>query len=154
MRVEISATAKVPVRAAYEAFTNFETMPLWSRSTKAVKVLERQGDTVSLQVTDARSGAVGTRRLKLMASGGVESKSETRFTQTKMLVEFTEVPEGTMIRATLDVNVKGAWRRILTTRGRDEVEPSARQELTAFVKYIEGLPRNEFPGGREGHLLS
>jgi uncharacterized membrane protein len=147
LRVEISATAKVPVRAAYEAFTNFETMPLWSRSSKAVKVLERQGDTVSLQVTDARSGAVGTRKLKLTPPGGVESESDTRFTHTKMLVEFTEVPEGTMIRATLDVNVRGAWSRILTTRGRDEVEPSARQELTAFVSYIEALSRKDVTGG-------
>lgn len=147
MRVEISATAKVPVKTAYDAFTNFETMPLWSRSSKAVKVLERQGNTVSLQVTDARSGTVGTRRLKLNPPGGVVSESETRFTHTEMMVEFTEVPQGTMIRATLDVHVKGAWSRILTTRGRDEVEPSARQELSAFVNYIEALPREDVPAG-------
>ena len=127
------------MKVAYEAFTNFETMPLWSRTSKAVRVLERQGDTVSLQVTDSRSGTVGTRRLKLTPPGSVESESETRFTRTKMMVEFREVPEGTMITATLEVRVKGGWSRVLTTRGRDEVEPSARQELTAFVNYAEAL---------------
>jgi hypothetical protein len=144
LHFEISATARVPREAVYSAYTDFASMPKWSKNSSGARISRQQGDIVYVHFESARKGAVsGERRLRLLPPGRVESETETRFTRTRMIVEFKEVPEGTQVTATLDVRVKGTWGRLFTTRGKDEIEPPAREELAAFVKYVEGLNMGE-----------
>jgi hypothetical protein len=55
-------------------------------------------------------------------------------------VKFEEVPEGTRVTASLDVQIKGRWSWVLKTQGKAEAESSATKELNSFARYVEGLP--------------
>ncbi|HUI86564.1 MAG TPA: SRPBCC family protein [Nitrososphaerales archaeon] len=142
MHLEVSLTAKVPREKAYKAYTDFESMPKWWTPLASVKVTKREGDTVHLDIEGVSGGRRRNvpRTVQLSPPCLVESESETRFTKTKRSVMFEEVPEGTRITAKLDVKVRGAWARVLTTRDSDETESSALEELAAFTNYVEGLP--------------
>ena len=83
--------------------------------------------------------------MKLFPSERVESEGETRLTRTRSVVRFDEVPEGTRITASLDVEVKGRWSWIFKTQGKAEAESSAMEELSSFAKYVEGAPGSTDP---------
>jgi len=138
---EASVVVKATLETTYQAYTEFESMPKWSKQASSVRILKREGDTIQLEVETA-SGAGGRRvvsELRLHPLGSVESEGETRFTRTKRVVSFAEVPGGTKVTALLDVNVKGNWGWILRTRGKTEAESSASDELASFARYVEGL---------------
>ncbi|MGA2199072.1 MAG: SRPBCC family protein [Nitrososphaerales archaeon] len=140
MHLEASITVSAPRRKVYAAYTDFESMPKWAKELTAVRITKREGDTVFLEsegVLGARQGAV--RRLRLSQPSTVECESETKFTRTKRTIAFEEAPEGTKVTATLDVQVKRPWGKILSTREADEFEPSVQEELTSFARYVEDL---------------
>ena len=140
MRYEASLVVKVPRDKAYSAYTDFESMPKWSKQKLEVKVSRREGDAVYLEGTSGTQGRKKARELRLFPPERVESEGETRFTRTKSVVTFGEVPEGTRVTASLEVRFKGRWSWILRTRGRTEAESSALEELASFAKYAEALP--------------
>ena len=142
MLFEVSLIAKAPRDRVYAAYVDFESMPKWSHQVATVRISKREGDTVFLESVDAsgRRNREVPRTVRLFPPFKVQSESETRFTSTKATVTFEDVQEGCKVTAAMVVEVKGAWARILTTRGRDEVEPRALEELTSFVRYAEGLP--------------
>ena len=138
---EASVVVKATLETTYLAYTEFGSMPKWSKQASSVRILKREGDTVQLEVETA-SGAGGRKavsELRLHPPGSVESEGETRFTRTKRVVSFAEVPGGTRVTASLDVNVKGNWGWILRTRGKTEAESAASDELASFARYVEGL---------------
>jgi uncharacterized membrane protein len=142
MHVEVSIVIRAALDKVYSAYTDFESMPKWSKQLTTVKVAKREGDAVYLEVGGVPDGKQrrAARKLRLLQSNRIESESETRFTRTKRTVMFDEVPEGTKVTAMLNVQVKGAWAKIFTTRGsKDEVESSALEELNAFARYVEGV---------------
>lgn len=142
MHFEAAITVKAPRERVYAAYTDFGSMPKWSGQLSEVKITRREGDTIQLEAVGLSGGRgrTATRTMRLVPPTRVESHSETRFTRTKRAVLFEEVPEGTRVTAMADVDVKGLWSKILTTKGQDEVEPSAMQELAAFARYVESLP--------------
>jgi uncharacterized membrane protein len=142
MHVEVSLTIRAARDEVYAAYTDFESMPKWSKQLTTVTVAKRDGDAVYLEVEGVSHGKQrrSARKLRLLPSNKIESESETRFTRTKRIVTFDEVPEGTKVTAMLDVQVKGAWAKILTTRGsEEEVESSALEELSALARYVESV---------------
>ena len=139
MRFEVSLIIRVPRDKAYSAYTDFEATPRWSRQKHGVKVSRREGDTVYLEGTSGQGGSQRAREMKLFPPERVESEGETRFARTRSVVRFEEVPEGTRVSASLDVQIKGRWSWILKTRGKAEAESSAIEELNSFARYVESL---------------
>jgi uncharacterized membrane protein len=137
MHYEVSLVVKVPLEKAYFAYTDFEAAPKWSREQGAVRVSRREGDTVYIEGKDGNRRTV--RQIKLFPQQRVESEGETRFSRKKSTVTFEEVPEGTRVTASLELEIKGRWAWVLRTRGKAEVESSALEELTSFARYVEGL---------------
>jgi uncharacterized membrane protein len=144
LRLEVSHVVKAPPEKVYAAYTNFEAMPKWSKHLSSVRVTKREGDTVYLESegvssTGRQRKTFGT--LRLLPLTRVESDSETRYTRSKRTVAFETVPEGagTKVTATLDVQVKGLWAKVLSTRvSKDEAETSAMEELLSFARFVEG----------------
>jgi uncharacterized membrane protein len=141
MHCEASLIIKVPLEEAYAAYTDFESMPKWSKQISALRVLGREEGRVRLEFQSA-SGAPGrttVSELRLVPGEKVESEGETRFTRTRRVVSFARVPEGTKVTASQDVSMKGKWGWILKPRGRAEAEASASTELSSFAGYVENL---------------
>jgi len=131
---EAAVFVRVPRAKAYEAYTDFESMPKWSRDKREVKA-SREGNTVHLK----RASGEESRALSLFPPERVESAGETRITRIRSVVTFDEAPEGTRVTASMDVQLKGRWSWIFKTRGRSEAESSAMEELNSFARYVEGL---------------
>jgi len=143
VHAEASFIVKASLETAYQAYTDFESMPKWSKQASSVRIIRKEGDSVQLEVEAASKGrahkVVSELRLRPMES--VESEGETRFTRTKRTVSFTACPEGTKVTASLDVNMKGSWGWIFRTHPRADAEASATEELASFANYVEGLCR-------------
>lgn len=142
MHVEVSKVVKAPREKVFAAYTDFESMPRWSKQVTAVRVVGREGSTVRMESESPSGGCsrVSTAKLTLSPPDGVETEGETRFTRTKRTVRFEEVPEGTRVTAVQDVRVKGVWAWVFATGGRGLAESSAREGLESFAGYAESLP--------------
>ena len=142
MHVEVSYVVKAPREKVYAAYTDFETWPKWSKQTTSVRVVEREGRTVSVESETLSGGRPRTTVVKLTFSppDEVGTEGETRLTRTKRMVRFENAPDGTKVTAVLDVQVKGLWASIFAPRGKDEAESSAREGLKSFAEYVESLP--------------
>ena len=103
MRFEASLVVRVPRDKVYSAYADFEAMPKWSRQTRAVTLVKRERDVVYLETALAGGGRKTAREMRLFPPERVESEGETRFTRAKSVVRFEEVPEGTKVVASLDV---------------------------------------------------
>jgi len=140
MHFEVSLVVKVPRTKAYSSYTDFEAIPRWSKDKHEVKAARREGNTVYIERTPGSGAIHGARAMRLFPPERVESEGETRFTRTRSVVRFEEVPEGTRITASLDVELKGRWSWVFKTQGKAEAESSAMAELSSFAKYVEGAP--------------
>jgi len=138
MHFEVSLVIRVPPAKVYSSYTDFESMPRWSKDKHEVRVARREGNTVFLERTSGIGARRGAREMKLFPPERIESEGETRLTRTRSVVRFDEVPEGTRITASLDVELKGRWSWIFKTQGKEEAESSAMEELSSFAKYVEG----------------
>jgi uncharacterized protein YndB with AHSA1/START domain len=142
LHVEVSYVAKAQREKVYAAYTDFEAWPKWSRQATTVRVVRREGGTVSIESETVSGGRprITVAKLTLSPPEGVETEGETRLTRTRRTVRFEDVPEGTKVTAALDVRVKGPWAWIFTPRGKDEAESFAREGLRSFAEYVESLP--------------
>jgi uncharacterized membrane protein len=140
MRFEVALVVRAPRNKVFSAYADFEAVPRWSRETKAVTVSRREENMVYLEREPTAGARKVVREMKLFPPERVESEGETRFTRTKSAVRFEEVPEGTKVTASLDVQFKGHWGWIMKTQGKTEGESSAMEELASFAKYVESLP--------------
>jgi len=142
LHVEVSFVVKAQREKVYAAYTDFEAWPKWSRQATTVRVVGREGDTVSIESETVSGGRprITLAKLTLSPPEGVETEGETRLIRTKRTVRFEVVPEGTKVTAVQDVRVKGLWASIFAPRGKDEAESSAREGLKSFAEYVESLP--------------
>jgi len=138
MHFEVSLVVKVPRARVYSSYTDFESMPRWSKDKHQVRVARREGDTVYLERASGAGGSMRAREIKLLPPERVESEGETVLTRTRSVVRFDEAPEGTRITASLDVELKGRWAWVFKTQRKEEAESSAMEELSSFAKYVEG----------------
>jgi hypothetical protein len=140
MHFEVSLVVKVPRTKTYSSYTDFEAMPRWSKDKHEVKVTRGEGGIVHIERTPGTGAIRGAGEMRLFPPERVESQGETRFTRTRSVVRFDEVPEGTRITASLDVELKGRWSWFFKTQRKAEAESSAMEELSSFAKYVEGSP--------------
>jgi uncharacterized membrane protein len=145
MHFEVSLVVKAPRVKVYSSYTDFESMPKWSKDKQEVRVARRQGDTVYLERASGTGGSRGTREMKLFPPERVESEGGTKFTRTRSVIRFDDVPEGTRITSSLDVELKGRWSWVFKTQGKAEAESSAMEELSSFARYVEGGPGSTDP---------
>jgi len=142
MRVQVSRTVKVPREKVFAAYSDIESMPKWSGRLSATRVVSRSGNLLTYE-GEVKNGG-GVRRfvgsLAFVPLERAETESETRFVTTKAVVTFADVPEGTRVTTTLDVNTKGIWGRLLATNSSEELKARAEENLNLFAKYVEGLP--------------
>lgn len=146
MHLEVSRVVNAGRDKVFAAYTDFESMPKWSKRVTSVRLVRREGDTVYLE--NETVSASGTARktegkLRLTPPAKVESESEARFTKSKRTVLFEGAQDGvgTNVTASLDVEVKGLWGFILRSGVRKDVaEASAAEELASFASYVESLP--------------
>lgn len=139
MHFEASLVVRAPRCKTYQAYTDFETMPKWSRQVKTVTATKKAGRVVVVEVT-SESGKKACREMKLYPPERVESEGEARFTRSKNVVTFDEAGEGTKVTASLDIRFKGRWGWFLKTGRKSEAEEAAMEELASFARYAEGLP--------------
>lgn len=145
MRLEVSRVVNAPLERVYAAYTDFESMPKWSRRLSSVRVEMREGGTVHIRSEGLSSrGEQRTREgvVKLLPPSRVESASESRFTRSRRTVLFEAAPggAGTRVTAILEVDVKRLWAFALRPGvNREEAEASAREELDSFAAYVEAL---------------
>ena len=141
LHVEVSRLVRAPRVEVFEAYTDFASIPKWSAQFSSVKVTNTEGAKVRIETEGSgrQSGRVSVAELLLYPPETVESESETRFTRTKRVVRFEDVPDGTKVTAILDVRVKGAWAWFLSPRGREEAQESAEEGLASFSRYAEEL---------------
>lgn len=141
MHVEVSRLVAAPREKVYAAYTDFESMPKWSKGLSAVRVVQSEGGSVELQ-SETGSGTgkrtVGA-RLHLYPPSKVETERRARFSTILRTVKFDEAPGGTLVTASLDVRVRGLWSLVLTPRGRHGAIASATEGLDAFAKYVEEM---------------
>lgn len=142
MHVEVFYDVKAQREKVYAAYTDFEAWPKWSRRVTSVRVVGREGGTVSIEsVTgSSRHPRIDVAKLALSPPLGVETVAETRLATTKRTVRFEELPGGTRVTVTQDVRVKRPWAYVFAPRGKDEAESSAREGLKSFAEYVEDLP--------------
>jgi uncharacterized membrane protein len=141
LHVEVSCVVRARREKVYAAYTDFEAWPKWSKQATTMRVISREGGTVSIEseiVSDGRP-RITVAKLTLSPPEGVETEGETRLTRTRRTVRFQDLPEGTKVTAVLDFQVKGPWAWIIAPRGRDEAEASAREMLKSFAEYVESL---------------
>ena len=133
---------KAQRKKVYTMYTDFEAWPKWSTQATRVKVVAREGNTVSMESETVSGGKprITVAKLTLSPPELVEAGGETRLTRIRRTVRFEDVPEGTMITASLDVRVKGRWAWIFAPRGKSEAESSAQEGLKAFAEYVESMP--------------
>jgi len=141
LHVEVSFIVKARREKVYAAYTDFENWPKWSREV-STKIIGREGNVITVQseTVSARRPRTAVARLTTFPPERVETEGETRFTRTRRLVRFEEVPEGTKVTASLDAFVKGRWGWILAPRLNENAGTSALEELKSFATYAEGLP--------------
>ncbi|MGD1054834.1 MAG: SRPBCC family protein [Nitrososphaerales archaeon] len=142
MRVEVCYVVRAPREKVYAAYTDFESMPKWSRQVTAVRVVGRKDDTVYIEseVSSGGRSRPSSAKLTLSPPEWVETESEARFTKARRTVRFKEVLEGTKVTAVLDVSVKGLWAWVFAPRSMESAEASAQEGLAAFARYVENLP--------------
>ncbi len=142
MHLEVAKVIKAPRERVFSAYADIESMPKWSRSLSAARVISREGGMITYEGEASSRG--GTRKfagtLRVVPPERAETESETRFVETKAVVSFAVVPEGTKVTTTLDVNAKGIWAKLLSTQSRADLDSRARENLELFAKYVEGLP--------------
>jgi uncharacterized protein YndB with AHSA1/START domain len=140
LHLEVGLLVRVPRDKVYSAYTDFEAMPKWSKRAEGGVTMKREGNAVYLVGAAGRDGRKAVRKMELFPPERVESQGETNFTRTKSVVRFEEVPGGTKVVASLDVQLKGHWGWVMKTQSRAESESSALEELTSFARYVESLP--------------
>ncbi len=143
MHLEVSAGLNVPPETAFSAFTDFESMPKWSKGLVSVRVTKREGDVVFFETLES-SPTGEVRKVAgsvTLSDNRVDSKTETRFSVVTRSVVFDAAPGGgTTVTAALDIEFKGLWGAVLRSRAKKEkAETSAREELASFARYVEGL---------------
>jgi uncharacterized membrane protein len=141
LHVEVSHIVNAQREKVYAAYTDFEAWPKWSRQATTVRVVGREGGTVTIEseiISDGRP-RISIAKLMLSPPEWVETEGETRLTRTRRTVRFDDVPEGTKVTVVLDVRVKGSWAWIFAPRGKDEAESSAREGLRSFAEYVKSL---------------
>jgi len=133
---------KAPREKVYAAYADFEAWPKWSNQATAVRVIQRDGDTVKIesQTSSGKKSRRTVTRLLLRPLDKVEAESETRLTRIRTTVRFEDTRDGTRVTAELEVEVKGSWGWIFAPRGQDGAESFAQEKLRSFAEYVESLP--------------
>lgn len=132
------------VRAAraevFAAYTDVESMPKWSASAKGARVIAKDGGRVSfvIQAETKKGQRTFNGELMLSPPGKVTVENESGGSITKGTVTFEDVPDGTLVTSTVEVEIKGLRRFFVRPALSEESKEVAERNLTEFARYVEG----------------
>ena len=139
MRFVQTQLGKAPRQEVFDAWTDCESWPRWDRvAFTRVTVTERTGNTVRL---DAQVKVMGLRARRtekhvLTPPEKVDVEGEIRGLTNTTLWTFDETPEGTMVTAVADTQLKGLFG-LLGPLLRWQGQTVLREWMRAFAKYVE-----------------
>ena len=139
-KMEISKIIKAPRAKVWETASDPETRPKYDKNMKSIEVLSREGNTVISTHTSIVRGQETKAKDKwtLYPQEKIETESLDGPADVKGVQLFEEVPEGTKVTLSYDINFKGI---IGKTLGRLLAGPKLREFADEYIesmaKYIE-----------------
>ncbi len=138
--MEISKIIKAPRSKVWETASDPETRPNYDKNMKSIEVLSREGNTVISTHTSIVRGQETKAKDKwtLYPQEKIETESLDGPADVKGVQLFEDVPEGTKVTLSYDINFKGI---IGKTLGRLLAGPKLREfadeHIESMAKYIE-----------------
>lgn len=138
MRIERAQVVKAPREQVFETWTDYERWPRFSVLFTRVTVTERAGNTVHLDTEVKIMGrkVKRTERHVLTPQDQVQVGGETEGATNTSVWKFKPVPEGTLVTAVVDAELKGLTK-VLGPFAKRQLETLLRKEMQAFAKYVE-----------------
>ena len=138
MRIEQAQLVKAPREQVFQTWTDYEKWPSWSVLFPRVTVTERAGNTVHLDEDIKIMGRIAKRTEKhvLTPPDRVLVGGETEDAANTSVWKFEAVPEGTLLTATVEAELKGLTK-VLGPLAKRQLKTMLRKEMQAFAKYAE-----------------
>jgi ribosome-associated toxin RatA of RatAB toxin-antitoxin module len=138
VHIELTQVVNAPREDVFQTFTDFEAWPSFSGLFTRVAIMERTGENVRLD-TDVKVLGRTLRRIErhvLTPPGLIQVTGETEGATNTTEWRFEPVPEGTLLRAVLDIGSTGITR-LLGPFAKRQAKSMLRDWMQAFAKYVE-----------------
>src|SRR6266511_1029859 len=138
MRVEQAQVVRAPREQVFQAWTDYEAWPRFSGLFTQVSVRERAGNTVHIEAELKLMGRKIGRSEKhvLTPPEQVSEEGETEGATNTTLGTFEPVPEGTMVTAVVQAELKGLTK-VLGPVAKHQVQSLLREWMQGFATYVE-----------------
>jgi carbon monoxide dehydrogenase subunit G len=138
MRVEQAQFVKAPREHVYQTWTDYDAWPKFSSLFKRVTVVERAGNTVHINAEISVMGRTTGRTEKhvLTPPEQVLVSGETEGSTNTTLWKFAATPEGTVVSATVEVELTGLTR-LLGPLAERQLQQLLREWVRGLAKYAE-----------------
>ena len=132
---------QAPPEKVFAAYSDFESRPRWSPSTKSVRAVRREGSTTWYEVEGITRGYTErfTSRQTIAPPSKIEVETETRFSITRVQVTLEGVPEGTKVTSSYDIEMKGLVPKLAGAFTRGRLQRGLAEEAASFKDYLESL---------------
>jgi uncharacterized protein YndB with AHSA1/START domain len=139
--VELTETVRAPKEKVFAAATDYESMPRWSKFYTSVRITKREGNVVNTEVQTKAFGvtATGTSKMVELSPERIEMTGEGKNSNSKVVLTFDQVPDGTKLVYIADMEAHGAMSSLLGPFAKGKIESLLREEGKAFAKYAEQL---------------
>src|SRR5262245_15191559 len=146
MRVEQVQVVRAPREQVFQTWTDYEAWPTFADVFAAVKVTERTGNTVLLNMKTKFMGRTmgRTERISLKPPEQIQVVGETEVATSTTHWTFESVPEGTLVTAVMDVELIGL-AKVLRVFAKRRGQTGLRDWLRGFAKYVEARYPNFRP---------
>jgi ribosome-associated toxin RatA of RatAB toxin-antitoxin module len=138
MRIEHAQVVKAPREQVFQTWTDYAAWPGFSPLFTQVTVTERSGNTVHLD-TEVKLMRRKTRRTEkhvLTPPEQVRVEGETEGATNTTLWKFEPVPEGTVVTAVVQAELKGLTK-VLGPLAKHQLQRLLREWMQGFARYAE-----------------
>jgi uncharacterized protein YndB with AHSA1/START domain len=140
MRMEQAQVVKAPRERVYQTWIDYEAWPTFSGLFTRVTVTERTGNIVLVEAEVKVMGRKASRieRHELTPPEKIEVRGETEGATNRTVWTLESVPEGTVLTAVLEADLKGVYRVL---------GPFAQRRLRSLLReWMQGLARHAEAG--------
>jgi ribosome-associated toxin RatA of RatAB toxin-antitoxin module len=140
MRMEQAQVVKAPREQVYQTWIDYEAWPTFSGFFTRVTVTQRSGNTVIVEVEVKVMGrrSKGIERHELTPPERIEVRGEAEGATNRTVWTFESVPEGTLLTAVWEADLKGVARVL---------GPFAQRRLRSLLReWMQGLARHAEAG--------
>lgn len=138
MRIEQAQVVKAPREQVFQTWTDYEAWPAFSDLFTRATVTQRTGNTV---LVDAEVKVMGRKRRRtelhaITPPEKVEVRGETEGATNTSIWKFELVPEGTLVTAVLEAELKGLTR-VLGPFAQRRAQTSLREWMQGLARHAE-----------------